>query len=315
MGEEKMKISDIKGVGPKLAERIQQTLDIESLEQMLELTEEELKEVKGIGSGKAEKIFNSLEELGEECDRCDQKFLDQDTCPKCTAELEEELEPIRKEVEYFKNDNFSGERWELEKNLEKIDSELSEGRFEEVEELMESVEQELAEAQDLSDKLSKIEKKLEDKKVINLSTYREELELARDYMRYRDYEEGHNRAEKILDYLGEEKRYQDLDTSELLEESVEEFGRHMMGVGTRAGEKIYGSGLRALKDVYNAEQEELQKEAGIEESTAKIVIDALDSLFEDIEIEREVEEETLPESEDQKTVKEEKVFEDTKEEE
>jgi len=308
-----MKISDIKGIGPTLAERIQQTLDIESIEQLIEIDENQLKEVKGIGSSKAEKILSGLKELIKECDRCGEKFVAEDTCLKCTKELEEELEPLKKDIEYFKNDNFQGKSWEIEKTLEKIDSELSEGRFGEVEELINSVDEELNEAQDLSDKLSKIEKKLEEKKVINLTAYRDELELARDYMRHGDYEEGHNRAEKILDYLEEEKKYQDLDASKLLEESIEEFGKHIMGVGKRDGEKIYGSGLRTLEDIYKAGPNELQKRADIEEVTAERLIAALDSLFEDVEIEREFEEETLLEREDQKTARIEEIFKDTKE--
>jgi len=115
MSEKKTEISDIKGVGPKLAGRIQETLDIKSVEELANLEEDKLTEVKGIGSGKAEKISKSLEELTEECDRCGQKFVDEDICPKCTAELEEEIEPFKKEIEYFKNDNFEGRSWEIEK--------------------------------------------------------------------------------------------------------------------------------------------------------------------------------------------------------
>jgi len=312
MTEEGIEIKDIKGIGPKLAERIQETLDIESIEQLSELTEEQLMEVKGIGSSKAEKILSSLEELTKECDRCGKKFVEEDRCTKCTSELEDKVEPIRKEIEYFKNDNFSGKRWTIEKTLEKIDSKLSESKFKEGEELIESAKEELADAQDLSDKLSEIEKMLEEKEVINLSTYKEELDLAWEYMRYGDYEEAINRAEKILDYIEKEKRYQDIETSELLEENIEEFSRHMMGVGARAGEKICGSGFLTLEDAYKAGSEKLQNEADIEESTAKRLIDALNSLFQEIEIKKEHEEETLLE-EGQKPTREEEIFRDKRE--
>jgi len=312
MPEEKTKISDIKGVGPKLAERIQETLDIGSVEELANLEEGKLTEVKGIGSGKAEKISKSLEEIIEECDRCGQKFVDEDVCPECTAGLEEKLEPLRKEIEYFKNDNFYGEPWKIEKTLEKIDSELSEGRFEEAEELINSIDEEINEAQDLSDKLSDIEKEIKGKRAINLPCYREELELAREYMRYSEYEEAHNRAEKILDYLEKEEKYEDVDESNLLNENIEEFSRYVMGVGPRAGEKIYGSGFHTLEDIYKAGLQKLRDKADIEEDTAKRLIDVLDSLFEEVDIEKEYE---VTETEEEKKTKEEEIFKKTKEEE
>ncbi len=313
MTEEETEISDIKGIGPKLAERIRETLDIESIEQFTDVSEEQLTEVKGIGGSKAEKILNSLEDITKECDRCGQKFVGEDICPECSSELKKELEPIEKEIEYFKEDHFQGMKWQIEQTLEKIDSELSEENFRKAEELIGSVEEEVAEAQELSDKLSDIENKLEEENVINLSTYREELDLAWDYMRYGNYEECEDRAEKILEYLEEEEIYQDVDPSELLEENIEEFSRYMMGIGPRAGEKIYSSGFRTLEDIYKAGSVKIQKEAGIEETVANRLIDALDSLFEDLEIERE--DETLSETEDQEIIKEEDIFRDTMEEE
>jgi len=312
MAEDGTKISEIKGIGPKLAERIKETLDIESVEQLIELEKDKLKEVKGIGSSKAEKIWSSIEELTKECHRCGQTYVGEDRCPKCTAELEEKLEPLKKEIEYFKNDNFQGESWKIENTLEKIDSKLSEGRFEEAEELINSVEEELNEAQDFSDKLSDIEKEIEEKKVINLPTYREELELARKYMRYAEYEEANNRAERILDYLEKEEKYEDVEESELLNEDIEEFSRYLMGVGARAGENIYGSGFHTLEDIYKAGSKKLQEEADIEEDTAKKLINVLDSLFEELEIEKEYE---VTETEEEKKTKEEEIFKKTKEEE
>ncbi|MEF8835381.1 MAG: helix-hairpin-helix domain-containing protein [Candidatus Thermoplasmatota archaeon] len=312
--EEKTEISDVKGIGPKLAERIQQTLNVQTVEELTELTEDQLKEVKGIGSSKAEKIISNIKELTEECDRCGKRFVGEDTCPKCTTELEEKFEPIKKEVEYFKNDNFQEKRWHLVKTLEEIDSGLSEGRFEETEELIESVHGELEEIRDISNKLSEIENKLQEEKVINLSTYKEELELAWKYLRYGDYEESHNRAEKVLDYLEEEEIYEGVEKSKLLEENIEDFSTHMMRVGPRAGEKIYGSGFRTLEDVYKAGPEELQKKTDIEESTARRLMNALDLLFEDIDIERGGKKEPFTIREDQKTEKEEEIFRDTRKE-
>jgi len=310
MGEKE--ISDIKGIGPKLAERIQKTHDIESIEHLVELTEEQLTEVKGIGSSKAKKILSSLEKITKECERCGEKFVDEDTCPECTIELQEKLDPIKKEIEYFKNDNFSGKRWEIEKTLEKIDSELSKGKFEESERLIELVEKELAEAQDFSEDISNIEKILEEKRVINLPTYREELQLAREYMRYGDYEEANNRAEKILDYLEKEKRYEDVGISDLSKENIEEFSKYIMGVGQRAGEKIYSSGFHTLEDIYKAGPEKLQEKADIEEGTAKRLLHVLDYLFEDVEIERHHEEKISPQKEGNQA---EEIFRDAREEE
>ncbi|MBS3781988.1 MAG: hypothetical protein KGY66_07635 [Candidatus Thermoplasmatota archaeon] len=308
MPEEKTEISDIKGVGPKLAERIEQTLDIDSVDQLLEITEEQLTEVKGIGSSKAEKILNNIKEMTNFCSRCGEKYVGKGNCPECTAELEEELETIREDIESFKEDTFPEKRWHIGKILEKTGSKLSEGKFKEVTDLITSVREEFAKTQQLSDKLSEVEERLDEKKAIALSTYEEELRLAREYMRHGDYEEAHNRADKILDYLEEEKRYRDADPLELLKENVEEFSKHMMGIGLRDGEKIYGSGLRTLEDVYKAGSKKLQKKADIEESKAERLVDALDLLFEDLEIEREREEETLQKRDDEETTKEEEIF-------
>ncbi|MFP4142439.1 MAG: helix-hairpin-helix domain-containing protein [Thermoplasmata archaeon] len=291
-------ISELDGIGSTYAERIKQTLNVGSIDELAQFDEDDLKKVKGIGKGKAEKISEQLESYRQVCQRCGQTYVEK-TCPRCTEELREELELVKKSLESLKQDVDPDGSWELDEMIENIESELSVGEFEQTVELLDFTKDELAAAEQLYTIMVDIESLLKaESELINRHTYLEAHDSMTRSLRRGNYHRAGLKAKKIREYIEKEKKYQDIDGSELTRVNIEEFSSDMMGLGKREGENVYKEGFHTLKDVYKAGKKGLVK-SGIDEKTSDRLMKILEPIFEDLDIERDhTQEETLESKED-----------------
>ncbi len=285
-------LTKIRGVGSKTAERIKETLDIEGVEDLVEVSKDELKEVKGIGEKRAGRILGNLEDFFETCDRCGENKVEKELCQTCLEDLEKNFEQIKHEIEDITEDLYLEEKDHLVRAMEEIKTSIEEEEPEEGFQLLESLKYDLEGADKLSDKLIKIKKKLDEgRELLYVSAYEKELEKIKDSFKNGVYERGNKRADKIIDYIESEEEYVDMENDEFLKENIVDFTRKIIGTGPRVGEEIYGSGFHTLKEVYQAGSKKIHKKAEIKETTSDILMDKVESLFEkkSLGIERDLE--------------------------
>jgi len=299
------KISDLDGVGPTYAERIKETLDVTTAKDLASFSREELTQVKGIGSGKADKILEQLEGYSKVCDRCEERFVGEETCPNCTEELEEELDLVKENLRSLKEDVDTEGDWNLDKRVREIESELEEGDFGKAIEILDFAKDELAAAEQLYIVVSDIENLLEKESgLINQHTYQAALRSMIRSLRHGNYHRAGKKAKKIKEYIGKEEKYQDMEKEDLKRMNIEDFSRDMMGIGMRDGENIYGAGYHNLEEVYKAGKERIVG-SGVGEGPAERLMDILESIFHDIEIESD----EITEKSEEEVSKEETLFE------
>ncbi len=317
-------LTEINGIGKKTAESLKSELDIEYAEDLLDFTEDDLKEVEGIGPSRSRKIVKGVIDLiGVECHRCGSSKLEDEECPNCIEKCEGELEQAETEIKEVKELLSTTSAWDIEERIEELTDAIEEKRIEEAYDLLEWINHDLAKIQEFHDIFEEIEDRLEEDRVfVNRSVYEKKIELMIQSLESSNFDRAISRASKVLDYLKEEKRYLEMDNSDFVETNIEDFSRKVIGLGPRLGETIYSKGYSTLKTVYEAGSKKLAAETEIKEEKAVELIEKLDSIFEEknIELEKgseeivETEEET-PETQEDEEDKEDKVEEIFKEEE
>ncbi len=141
-------LTEIQGVGKKTAQRIKETLDVESAEKLQELTTDELKKVEGIGPARAEMIMKHVMKLtGIECHRCGSEISEDKDCSECLGKLNRNLEDARMDIEEVKDNLSSSERWKIEDQIDDLKKAINEKRVEEAYDLLEWLDHELAKIQ------------------------------------------------------------------------------------------------------------------------------------------------------------------------
>ena len=308
--EEFTKITNLDGVGSTFADRIKETLDVKSLEELATFSKEQLTQVEGIGSGKAEKIYDQLEKYAERCDRCGKRYSGEEICPYCIEDFREELDVIEENLVSLKKDVDTEGKWNLDKRIDEIESDLAEGDFESAREILDFVKDDLAAAEQLYGVIYDIEKLLDEEgDLINRHTYEYAMDSMLRSLRHGNYHRAGKKAKKIKEHIEKEEKYHDIETDRLRQVNIEEFSSNIMGIGLRDGEKIYGAGFHTLEKVYKAGEEGLE-EAGIDERTAERLIGILDNVFHEIDIEKGVYEGGKVEEEEEGESKEDIVFEE-----
>ncbi len=310
MTAKRIPLTKIRGVGNKTADKLKEALDVERVGDLLELSKERLREVEGIGNKRAERILENADSFFEECESCGNRKLEGETCENCLSDLQDDLKKLRKDIEEIREELGLQGGDHLERTFQDVYESIKDEDVEEGKDLLETLKNDLAKAEELTDLVVEIEDKLDNGELIYDSAYENELDKIRTSFEKGKYGRGEKRAGKVLNYIENEEEYLEMDEEEILRENIEEFSRKVIGTGPRVGEKIYGNGYHTLKEVYEAGVDTLQRETEIKETTSRILIDKLTSLFErkSLDIESGQVEEKSEEEVDSFEEKEESIF-------
>lgn len=303
-------LKKIKGIGASTEERIKDTLDIDSIEELAALSTEDLMKVDGIGNKTAENILENAKALIRECGRCESRLVGEKVCESCLEELEEQYEGLSDEIDYL--DIPEEVQNQLGDTLSNIRSHIEKGEIEKGFETAEDLKDDVKDNIIFSDLVEQVDKKMdENSDVIDFSIYNKKVKTLTELWKKGKYERGIKRAKKILDYIDDEKNLGELDKSELKELDITEFCRKISGVKSLTGEKLYKQGYKSVKAVGSAGQIQIVEDTGIKGEEADVLIKRIRDFVGEIEFEverREVEESPEEEEEEEEEERSKDVF-------
>ncbi|MFW6144534.1 MAG: helix-hairpin-helix domain-containing protein, partial [Candidatus Natronoplasma sp.] len=250
---------------------LKETLEIEGIKDLLELSKEDLTKVKGIGEKTAEKMLSDAEDLIKTCSGCGKELIGDETCEECLEELEDDLEGLKEEVKDLNPPEEVEKR--LETTLSDIESYIDERNVETGLEAIDSLKEDIKGTIILSELLEEIEKKIdENSSFIDFSIYNKKLETVENLFKKGKYERAKKRADRILEYIEDEKELSLLDRKELKDKDITDFCRSVAGVKSLTGEKLYKQGYHTVKEVGSAGQIYLVEDTGIDGEEADALI-------------------------------------------
>ncbi len=292
----------IKGVGSTTEERIKETLDIETVGELLKKSKDELKEVEGIGEKKAEKILENAEELVGECERCGSPKAGKEKCADCSEELEEKLEDFEERLNEYSLPEETKDGFQ--ESIEEIRDYGEEGDFEAGFATLEFTEENLEKSREFSELLPDIEEKKEKySEIIDVPTYEDKIRSVKSLLKSRKFERGIKKSKQILENIEKEKELSEEDERTFKNKRINDFCRSVAGIRSLIGEKLSDEGLQTVGEVASLEPSELVESADLTEEEAEFLLKRIHELAGDIEFEKkeiEEEEEEVREEEDSK---------------